>query len=172
MAKERPLFMRIAMTAVLVAISVLAIKQPSASASYRNRIVPTSNPTVTIPTGPFDPASYGVPDSIAGYKVLAVISANNTACVGPDDKRLVLLTDEPTVMDTVNKSQIDAVNVEAARLGLTDYTKGGIQWAGPGTTTQQVVAGLQEWNKAIAAAGSCLQTGPIPVPVQATPTSQ
>ena len=133
----------------LFSLAMSALLAGQASAVSLNQVSGTmTNLAVTIPTGPFDPASYGVPDSIAGYKVLAVISANNTACVGPDDKRLVLLTDEPTVMDTVNKSQIDAVNVEAARLGLTDYTKGGIQWAGgPSATTQQFAANLPKWNQ-------------------------
>src|SRR5689334_20636704 len=38
----------------------------------------------------YDPATYGIPYQIAGYQVLAVKSAQNTACMEPNTLSLVL----------------------------------------------------------------------------------
>jgi hypothetical protein len=122
------------------------------------------------PNGSFDPAAYGVPGTLAGYKVLAVITANNTACVGPNEKRLVLLTDQPDVNGLITNSRAGAVMSEAARLGLSAYTQGGIEWVGgPGATLESIIANTRQWNAAVAV-GGCVRTGgPIVILTEVAP---
>lgn len=66
--------------------------------------LPTEAPTPVLPPlsdspDQFDPKSYGLPDTIAGYKVLGVVTSENQACMVPGSKSLVLQTTEPTVED-------------------------------------------------------------------------
>jgi hypothetical protein len=122
------------------------------------------------PNGPFEPAAYGLPDRLAGYPVLAVLTAANTACMGPNEKRLVLLSDQPDINGIVTNRRVADVMSEAARLGLSEYTQGGIEWVGgPGATRESIIANTRQWNAAVAA-GGCIRTGgPVISADQLTP---
>jgi hypothetical protein len=153
----------------LATVGAFAVRQSLFAPAYSNQSGTAVDPLTTVPTGSFEPAAYGVPDTIAGYKVLAVINSNNTACVSPDDKRLVMLTDAPSEAALLSNHQTDLVMSEAVRLGLADYAKT-IVWVGPGTTAEQVVAQARISNQN-ALENGCVHIGPIPLGTEITPTA-
>jgi hypothetical protein len=116
----------------------------------------------------FDPKTYGLPDTIAGYTVLGVITPQNQACIMDGRNTVVLQTTDPTVQDYLKNSQPADVMKALAGLGLST-TQWGYSIAGPGSTREQLIAGAQAWNKESEKYG-CVTNGPA-VPV-ATPTSQ
>jgi hypothetical protein len=116
----------------------------------------------------FDPKTYGLPDTIAGYKVLGVVTSENKACMAPGTKDLVLLTTEPTVEDYLKNSRPADVLKAMGELGL-NTTEWGISFAGPGATRDQLITGVQEWNNEMEKYG-CVYSGPaIPAPTSQTP---
>lgn len=147
---------RLSLAPVLLAIVALLVPQLTATAYQpTDPRVPASTST---PNGPFDPASHGVPDTIAGYRVLAVITPENTACVGPNETRLILQTNEPTEMDFLSRNDSSAAIQATAQLGLAARVD--ILWASSSTMQNQLVAEIQRWNEAIAARG-CFQLSSV-----------
>jgi len=132
-------------------------------------------PTITaVPALPesFDPKTYGLPEVIAGYPVLAVLTSDNKACMPAGQKSILLQSPYPNVEDYFsNQESGDAPDVgralEELGLSLTEWS-----WsiAGPGTTREQVIQHNQEWNKVVQQAGCGQRLGPIPTEVvTATP---
>ncbi|MCC6192564.1 MAG: hypothetical protein IT318_26360 [Anaerolineales bacterium] len=90
--------------------------------------------------------------------MLAVITPENTACVGPNETRLVLQTNEPTEMDFLTRNDPSAAIETIAHLGLAARVD--ILWASPATVQNQLVAEIQRWNEATAAHG-CFQLSSV-----------
>ena len=106
---------------------------------------PTSPNDLNLPAT-YDPAHYGLPPTIAGYKVLAVLTSDNTACMPPGTKRLVLQSSQPNVESYLAQSDPAAIERELERLGFADFYGGGIEIDGPASITQAFLSELKKWN--------------------------
>ena len=127
---------------------------------------PSQMPTLALPPlhdspDQFDPKTYGLPDTIAGYTILGVITAENNACLPPGYKSLLLQAPASTGGD--NNTQPADIAKAMDTLGLT---AAGWQFsiAGPTSTRAQLIAGVQAWNQQMEKSG-CASIGPaVPVP--------
>lgn len=61
------------------------------------RIQAQGTPTESAYEQTFDPAHYGLPNIIAGYRVLAVLSHENQHCLPPDFKRIIIQIDSDKI---------------------------------------------------------------------------
>ena len=119
----------------------------------------------TVPALPesFDPQTYGLPEVIAGYEVLAVLTSDNQACLPPGQNRLVLQSAHPTLEDYLSEQdggQAPDVGTALEELGLNlaEWT-----WSigGPYATRDKVIQDIQEWNL-YAQQHGCSRSGPMP----------
>jgi len=127
--------------------------------------VPTLAPMPALPPlndspDQFDPKTYGLPETIAGYNVLGVLTSQNTACRPPGLKTFELQTTEPTVQDYLKNFRQADVMKAMSDMGL-NTTEWNISVGGPGSTRAQLVAGIQAWNKDRERYG-CVQSVPPP----------
>jgi len=149
----------------LAAISLLAI-QPYELAklvtpSPNTPMNPTATPSAD-PKSTYDPATYGIPDTIAGYRVLAVKTLENTACMLPNTLQLILQASNPNVESFLENNRSDQVQAELAKLQLTRLV---VRWettfAGPALVWDwdKFISGNDEWNAQMKRHG-CLKLGP------------
>jgi len=127
--------------------------------------VPTMAPTSALSPladspDQFDPKTYGLPDTIAGYKVLGVVTSENEACVPPGRKILLLQTTDPTVQDYLKNFRQADVMKAMGEMGL-NTPEWNISVGGPSSTREQLVAGVQAWNHDREKYG-CVQSVPPP----------
>ncbi len=136
--------------------------------------VPTVAPTPALPPlndapDQFDPKTYGLPDTIAGYNALGVLTSENTACRPAGRKTLVLQSIEPTLQDALKNDRTADVMKALSALGLnTDEWDTSV--AGPNSTREQLIADVQAENKEMETYG-CVSTGGPAIPA-VTSTSQ
>jgi hypothetical protein len=108
--------------------------------------VPTSLPVTSAPitqiSSPFDPAIYGIPDEIAGYKVLAALTSENLVCFQEDQRRLVLQAPEQNMNDLIENSDQQAIDQELSKLD-DDWS---ISIVGIGIDREQVWSQNEKWN--------------------------
>lgn len=45
---------------------------------------------------PYHPATFGIPEIVAGYRIFTVQTAQNTACMPPDEMRLIVQAVDPS----------------------------------------------------------------------------
>jgi hypothetical protein len=146
---------------LLIATLILMISALGITAAIRSTAASPSRYT-----GSYRPADHGLPDVIAGYRILGVITPENTACTPAGTKRVVLQVAEPTVEDFLNSSP-DFVAAQHELERIDPATRWGIAIVGPRTTAEQIARGNPEWNAAFAD-GNCVRLGgPIILP---TPT--
>ena len=125
---------KLAPTALLLVL--LSLGAPSAQAYS----------TTLPPAAPYLPAQYGLPDTIAGYKVLAVLTSDNTACMPPGAKRLILQTTQPTVEEFLETSDAAGIKAELEQKGFPEFAKWGVEIGGPDATFDKVVSENEDWN--------------------------
>jgi hypothetical protein len=86
----------------------------------------------------FDPGYYRLPDMIAGYKLLAVETSANTACMTPGTIRLFLQTSQPNVDAFLKNNPGGGVQSEVEKLSIKPN-----QWeymyVGPDTTKEMIL---------------------------------
>lgn len=56
-----------------------------------------SSKTINQSVNSYDPIRFGVPKTIGGYRVLAVLTEENFVCMRPGEKRLILQSLQPTI---------------------------------------------------------------------------
>ena len=117
----------------------------------------TPDPFVT-----YDPATYGIPDTIAGYKVQAVQTLENTACMLPNAMRLILQSIQSDFDSFLASSNPQAVLDELAKLDLPKDVKWELVFDGPGLwDREEFISGNAEWNSVRGNNGfRCLKSGP------------
>lgn len=108
---------------------------------------------------PYDPALYGVPETLAGYRVLVVLTPTNTACMPPDVGRLVLQADQRSLEEHLQVTQPIDIERALEKHGLRPH-QWMIQTVGPGVTREEVIAENESWNEQAMRLG-CVQLGPI-----------
>jgi len=105
----------------------------------------SSKPTPT--SWPFDPARYDVPDTIAGHKVLAVISADNIMCTPPHLLTLVVRAGSPDPQSYPGSDEAKELNA-----AMNEFSHPGWTWVlnviGPGVSLDNWQAEAERWNQA------------------------
>ncbi|MCA9914502.1 MAG: hypothetical protein KC496_14210 [Anaerolineae bacterium] len=129
-------------------------------------------------TSSYDPALYGLPDTLAGYTVIAVQTPENTICFHGDKQRLTLQATENTIDHFLTNADPAAITTALIQLGLADQFDHGYTFVGPGVTREQIIQQLQAFETNIRAAwgGVCLDrplghlelepTFPEPIPYE------
>lgn len=119
---------RFLITFMMVTLSLLFI----ASFQLTQDTKPTSTPYPTVSPETFDPIYYGLPEVIAGYKILAVQTSENIACMIPGIIRLILQTPEPDLESFFNNASSGDLQSEIMKLNINavqwefDYVEAGI----------------------------------------------
>ncbi len=114
------------------------------SLSVRSKLL---NQNRSTPPNTYDPAHYGLPPTIAGYKTFAVLTADNTACMTPGEKRLVLQATQVNVQDYLSASSYAAIQQDLQQRGFADFAQSNVQIVGPGTTLNQFLTENEKWNE-------------------------
>ena len=127
---------------ILIIIIAFAI---SSTIRANSLILLTPVPTPD-PAAPYDPALYGIPDTIAGYEVLAVMTSDNTTCMRSGIKQLILRAVARDFETFQNNINADAVIRELEMLGKAQEY-GGISYVGPGTSKEQIIALNENQNE-------------------------
>lgn len=95
----------------------------------------------------YKPATYGIPDTIAGYTVLAVKTSENTACMLSGTKRIIVQTSDSDVDEFLRNNNPNAVQQELASLKLAT-TNWELEYVGPGVvwSEEEFLSQNDEWN--------------------------
>jgi hypothetical protein len=101
----------------------------------------------------FEPKTYGIPDSIGGYNVLAVTTSENTACA-PVGQLMLLLWLPPNQKPTLVQDDLD-------RLESTVHAHIGIAITSGKVTIEQVKNQSETWNKGMEIGGCESIGGPV-----------
>jgi len=89
------------------------------------------------PFATYDPAAYGIPDMIAGYKVLAVKTAQNTLCLKSGIVRLTLQASEPDIVSFLANSNSQSVRQILNQLDLEMPYDWSLEYVAPGKWDRQ-----------------------------------
>jgi len=100
---------------------------------------------------PYDPARFGIPATIGGYKVLAVFTSDNLDCMGPGEIRLALQAAAPNVDAYLANNNLPAIQKELEQRGLN-----------VGMTIAQIIREAARWNQGMDAYGCFRSGGPAP----------
>jgi hypothetical protein len=126
-------------------------------------------PIITLtpdPFAPYDPATYNIPEIVAGYRILVVQNADNTACMMPTNAWRVLIQPVDPMPDNpmVAKGNGDVI-FELKK--LYPNVEWEITYSTPSSFDRaQFAATNQSWNKG--SENGCLTTGPM-IPITDTP---
>jgi hypothetical protein len=140
---------------------------PTGVAGISKQITSTTVISVNDASAMFDPKTYAMPSSMAGYMILAVVTSQNTACLQPGEKILVLQSTDTTVDNFLKHAPSGTITAGLVSAGLNP-SEWEISIVGPGSTLNDLVASTQKSNSAILNTGDC---GPVTTggPVRATP---
>jgi len=158
------------MRKVLLASSVLALALiipfgvMSLSPSKLSVFLVGATPTPDL----FDPAYYGVPDTIAGHEVLAVISAENTRCVPPNLLKLIVRVEAPDYMSYLRSDE-----ARDLRAAMKEFEHPGkeltLEVIGPTVSLDNMQAETEGWNQAMSDGCHNFWGGSLPMPVTPNP---
>ena len=138
---------------LLAGILCLVVLVGVAGYIFRRQVVLIFTPN------PFNPARVGVPIYVGGYKVLAVFTPDNLACMNPGEIRLVLQAPESNVEKYLANSNPKDIQKDLEQHGLNAT----IEIVGPGVTIDQIISESAKWNQDIKKTG-CIKLGPAEVP--------
>jgi hypothetical protein len=112
----------------------------------------------------YDPIRLGMPETIGGYPVLAVLTEDNFVCMRPGEKRFVLQSPQPTIEDGPRDFPKEYIEQELQELNLAEW-----EWeiVGPGVTRPQLVDELEKSVFTFKAQGCPTLELPIISPVPA-----
>lgn len=133
--------------------------QSNTTGLLRDRLQISRGDMTTPSTNTYDPAQYGLPATIGGYRVLAVLTPDNTACLEPDERHLVVQASQEDVEGVLAQEQSADVWKDLERLGLTKTARWFVRYAGLGTTLQDLIVENEKWNS-LAQSGGCLRNYP------------
>ncbi len=104
----------------------------------------------------FDPTRFGLPARIESYNVLAVLTPDNTACMLPGTKRVILQT-APTNIFTIPKAgQALSIEKELEQYGIgSDGLQ--VQMVGPTVSARAFLEENRRWNEKARTSG-CIRT--------------
>lgn len=158
---------RLLITLVVISIvgfSLLFVAALQSKSTQEFPILPTQEfpilPTATSSLKNYDPGYYGLPDVIAGYKILGVQTSENIACIPPGTIRLVLQTSQPDLDSFLKHTPNGSVESELKKFSIKPK-RWEFQYVGPGISKEDVLATFRVWDPKTF---SCFALGPIPTP--------
>ncbi len=119
------------------------------------------------PPDPYDPEQYGVPETLGGYKVLAVLTDANYGCMGTG-RRLVLQGSESTPQEALRSFQNARIKQDLEANNLAEYEGWGWEVVGPERTRGDVVSQLTKSHQFSNERG-CNQPGNLTSAISAQP---
>ena len=108
----------------------------------------------------YDPAHYSLPSSIGGYKTFAVLTSDNTACMSPGEKRLVLQASQENIQSLLSENDYAAIQHDLQQRGFADFSQSNVEIVGPDTTLDQFLNENEKWNEASKKYG-CVTSAPV-----------
>jgi hypothetical protein len=110
------------------------------------KIAPVITPTTSGPSPEtFDPAYYGLPDVIAGYKIIAVETSANMACMTPGNIKLILQSSQPSVEAFLKNAPGANVDTEVKKLSLKPK-QWEFEYVGTGISRETVLSTAKQWD--------------------------
>jgi hypothetical protein len=91
----------------------------------------------------YAPSRFGIPDTIGGYTVLAVLTEDNFVCMSNAEKRLILQSPEPNINDALRSFPKEHSELSHWQRSIV----------GPGQTREQLVHQLQRTSDIFASRG-------------------
>lgn len=161
--KRIGIFAIVIMGVCLVFITSILSKSTTELAASVNSTSITSVPTSTLSN--FDPAYYGLPATIAGYRIILVQTSENFACLPEGMINLVLRSESPSVDTLLNQSSNSDVMSELKKHDIRPAIWG-TQYVGPGVTDAEVWQLARQSDPKIVK--KCVQLGPAPTPILPT----
>lgn len=125
----------------------------------------TSNLATATVSDPFDPAKFGLPPTLAGYTVLAVLTPDNTVCMAPGTKILVLRETHPfsSQMDlSYLRARRAAIEADLDKRGLSEYKKVNRAFVNSIITRDQVLSYYIPSRNAQGGTYGCVTSEPAP----------
>lgn len=113
----------------------------------------------------YDPAQYGLPPSIGAYKLLAVLTPDNTACMPIQSKRVIAQATQGNVSDYLKETNAGEIQDEIKRLKSNDPTRWEVMIVGPDANLGDLLSENQKWNDQAKQSG-CVTSGPVPTQVE------
>lgn len=101
-----------------------------------------STATIEVNMEQYAPANYGIPNIIAGYKVLAVFSSYNTICIPKDKIRVVVQVEERTVDSLLQSTTYQTIVAAFEQLNITVD----VQIVGPEVEKEVILQENERWN--------------------------
>jgi len=114
----------------------------------------------SVSTTPVDPATYGLPDKIADYEIVAIKSPADVPCMAADKLRMVLRASDSDLETFLANSRGNELVEQLAQLSGHRFEDWQIQIVGPEITTEAVLKRDTELEDIITAKG-CLESTPV-----------
>lgn len=146
----------------LLAPGIISLTQANSQPIPLPSAVPAIAPEATdeIDFSAYDPAKFGIPETLAGYTVIAVLSSDNTECVPSGFHRVVVQAPQPTVDEYLKSDALTSVQAEMNELGKSMASDWVIQFVGPALKKEEFLAEISRWNSQIKVT-ECHQSQPI-----------
>ncbi len=95
---------------------------------------------------PTDPSRFGLPAKIDNYSVLAVLTSDNTACMLPGTKRVVLQILQPNFFIPAKSGQPASIEKDLEQYGISPEGLQ-VQLVGPTVSAQVFLEENRQWNE-------------------------
>lgn len=134
----------------------------TAEPTPKTKKTPIPQPTydVVVNEELYAPARYGIPDTIAGYNVLAVLAPDNTMCMPEGTMRIVVQVVEKTMDDYLASNTSE--DIYKALEGLNVSVD--LHVVGPGVVKETLLTENEKWNINSRSDGCIQLGGPFPTP--------
>ena len=94
----------------------------------------------------YDPTQFGIPRSLGGYPVLAVLDDRNSPCMRPGQRRLVIQSSQLTAESGPRDFPKQRIQQELQALNLGEYTKAEFTVIGPGESRERLLMRLEKYR--------------------------
>ena len=149
---------------IFVCVSLFFIAALQSKPYTEASILPTQTLVgfiATVNPASFEPAYYGLPEVIAGYKIIVVETSENIACMPPGNIQLVLQTSQPDMETFLKNAPGSNVENELKHLNIKQPKQWEFEYAGPGITKAMVLSVFKSWDPSVMT--TCIKFGPITV---------
>ena len=92
----------------------------------------------------YAPSQFGIPETLGGYPVLAVLTEDNSACMKSGEKRLILQSPELWTEAGPSVFPKETIEQEMQAFARTKSKRPGLSITGPGVTREQLVSQLEQ----------------------------
>jgi hypothetical protein len=162
------IFIGLAFFIILIASSCHTNDNQTISVTSPPGLPAETTPEVTpdatsVLTNPYNPAQYGIPETLGGYKVIAVFTPQDVACMLEGQKQIILQAQEAAVHEFLEQPHSPREILETLQeIPGEEQTHWQIQFVGPGGTLEGAIETLRSWNAIFADRPCFTLGGPLP----------